>query len=235
MIPLSVKILYTLFICVLIPVYAVNFGWTIFLWFCDVALLVTLVALWRESAFLASSQLVGILLIQLLWVADFAVGLVFGITPIGLASYMFFEDRPIYLRLISFYHIWLPILLVWLVIRLGYARRAWHFQIAFLWVILAASYVIVDDPFGAAGNVNLTYGFSSSEIQQLVSREVWVLWLMTSIPLIMYYPVHRFLLLADSHRDTWVRLARDWQPAWTGFSFTGWKKAAVSASEKSGD
>jgi hypothetical protein len=199
------KVLYSLFICVLIPVYTVNFGWTIFLWFCDVALLVTLIAIWRESSFLVSSQLVGILFIQSAWMVDFAYGLVLGITPIGLASYMFFEDRHLYLRLISLYHIWFPIFLIWLVYRLGYARRAWQFQIVLLWLILAASYVLVDDPFLAAGNVNLTFGFSSSAVQQWVSLELWVLFLMISIPLVIYIPTHGLSIatikIASLHRN----------------------------------
>jgi hypothetical protein len=48
-IPLWLKISYTLFLGLLVPVYAVQYGIANFLWFSDIALLATLVALWRES------------------------------------------------------------------------------------------------------------------------------------------------------------------------------------------
>ena len=57
-----VKALYTLFMAVLVPFYFVQYGPLNFLWFCDVALLVTLAALWLESPLLASMQAVAITL-----------------------------------------------------------------------------------------------------------------------------------------------------------------------------
>ena len=49
-IPLWLKIAYTAFLAVMIPVYWVNYGPTNFLYFCDVALLLTLIGMWRENA-----------------------------------------------------------------------------------------------------------------------------------------------------------------------------------------
>ena len=54
LIPLPLKIGYTLFLCVLVPVYWVKWGPKNFLWFSDIALLTTGVALWLESSLLAS-------------------------------------------------------------------------------------------------------------------------------------------------------------------------------------
>ena len=48
-IPLWIKIAYTLFICVLVPVYWVQYGPGNFLWFSDIALFVTAAALWLET------------------------------------------------------------------------------------------------------------------------------------------------------------------------------------------
>ena len=77
-IPLWLKVAYTGFMAVLIPYYWHAYGPTNFLYFCDVAILVTLVALWRESRFLVSLQAVAILIPQTLWVADFALRAVAG-------------------------------------------------------------------------------------------------------------------------------------------------------------
>ena len=52
-IPLTVKILYTLFVCILVPTYWRRYGLANFLWFSDLALLLTMVALWLENRLLA--------------------------------------------------------------------------------------------------------------------------------------------------------------------------------------
>ncbi len=69
--PLWSKLLYTAFVAVLVPHYWQAYGPTNFLYFCDIALLLTCVAMWRESAVLASACAVGILLPQCLWMVDF--------------------------------------------------------------------------------------------------------------------------------------------------------------------
>ena len=71
-VPLAVKLGFTAFMAVLVPVYWLNYGPTNFLYFCDVALFLTLAAVWTESALLASMAAVGIVLPQLVWVLDFA-------------------------------------------------------------------------------------------------------------------------------------------------------------------
>ena len=58
-VPLAVKLGYTAFMAVLVPVYWANYGPTNFLYFCDVALFLTLAAVWTESALLASMAAVG--------------------------------------------------------------------------------------------------------------------------------------------------------------------------------
>ena len=74
-ISLWLKITYTAFLAVMIPVYWANYGPTNFLYFCDMALLITLVGIWREDALLISMPAVGILIPQALWCLDFLVQL----------------------------------------------------------------------------------------------------------------------------------------------------------------
>ena len=52
-IPLWIKISYTLFVAVLVPLYWVHHGPANFLWASDIALLATVIALWRESRMLS--------------------------------------------------------------------------------------------------------------------------------------------------------------------------------------
>jgi hypothetical protein len=72
---LAIKLLYTAFMAVLIPVYLYRYGWTNFLYFCDLALLFTLAGLWLENPLLLSMCAVGLLLPQALWVVDYIFNL----------------------------------------------------------------------------------------------------------------------------------------------------------------
>lgn len=53
-IPLGLKIVYTLFVCELVPIYWRQYGPDNFLWFSDIALLAIVPALWLENALLVN-------------------------------------------------------------------------------------------------------------------------------------------------------------------------------------
>src|SRR5919197_2027182 len=122
-VPLWVKVVYTTFLAVLVPVYWAYYGPANFLWFSDIALLVIFPALWLESRFLASTQAVSVILLELLWVVDFLVRLVAGVQLVGISAYMFEPERPLFLRGLSLFHLAMPALLLWLVWRLPDNRR----------------------------------------------------------------------------------------------------------------
>ena len=200
--PLWLKVAYSVFMAVLIPVYTVNYGLTNFLWFCDVALIVTLVGLWREDRMLISVAAVAIVLPQILWVIDFGYGLVTdGGTLISLAAYMFEPDRSLFLRAISLFHGWLPFVLVFAVWKLGYDKRAFKFQIGLSWVVLVGAFLalpvltgeagLLDPEIYPAGNVNKVLGWDDSSLpQQSMPRLAWLGFLMAAYPLCIYVPSH---------------------------------------------
>src|SRR5215210_1140983 len=64
-VPLWLKLLFSAHLAVLVPVYWYYYGPTNFLYFCDVALILTLVGLWIESPLLISMCAVGIVLPQI--------------------------------------------------------------------------------------------------------------------------------------------------------------------------
>ena len=78
-IPLWLKLAYTAFMAVLVPVYWHYYGPTNFLYFCDVALILTLVGIWIESPLLISMCAVGILVPQVVWVRRFPRSTLIGI------------------------------------------------------------------------------------------------------------------------------------------------------------
>ena len=122
-VPLWLKLAYTAFMAVLVPVYWHYYGPTNFLYFCDLALLITLVGIWIESPLLVSMCAVGILAPQALWVADF-LSTLGGLSLIGMTAYMFNNEDSLFLRGLSLYHGWVPFLLGYLVWALGFDQRA---------------------------------------------------------------------------------------------------------------
>jgi len=130
-IPLAAKVAITCFEAVLVPIYLKTYGPTNFLWFCDTALLLTTVGMWWESSLLISMCAVGILLPQCLWLVDFGINLL-GVHFLGLTGYMFDPHLPLFTRGLSLFHGWLPLLLIWLLGRVGYDQRG-----LFAWTGLA--------------------------------------------------------------------------------------------------
>jgi len=173
-IPLWVKLLYTAFFAVLLPVYLHYYGPTNFLYFCDIALLMTFVALWTESPLWASAPLVGITIPQLLWMADFMCG---G-QLILMTDYMFDSNRPLFLRGLSFFHFWLPFFLLYVVCRLGYDRRAWLTWSALGCTVLTVCYFFMPGPGASTEpnlpvNINYVFGFDDKKEQEIMAPWLW--------------------------------------------------------------
>src|SRR5438045_5250821 len=82
-IPLGLKIGYTLFVCVLVPIYWRQYGPANFLWFSDIALLAMVPALWLENALIASTMAVSIIFFEAIWNIDFFTRLATGKSLIG--------------------------------------------------------------------------------------------------------------------------------------------------------
>lgn len=187
------KLAYTAFMAVLVPVYWQNYGPTNFLYFCDVALFLTLAGLWLERPLLVSTAAVGILAPQLLWLADFFVGLAGG-RLLGLTEYMFDADRSLFLRGLSLFHGWLPLMLVYLVWRNGYDRRAFAAWTALATVLMLVCYLFLPPPSPDHGlepvNVNYVYGFSDEAPQTWMAPQLWLLLEMVAMPLLLVWPMH---------------------------------------------
>jgi hypothetical protein len=199
-IPLAVKVVYTAFVCVLVPQYGIDYGPTNFLYFCDVALLMTVPALWLESSLLASMAAVGIVLPQLLWQIDFLGGL-FGHPVVGLTNYMFDPNKSLYLRSLSFFHFWLPLLLLYLVWRLGYDRRALVAWTLLAWLLLLICYFLMPPPPAPVSqpnlpvNINYVYGLSDTDPPQTWIQPplAWLGLLLVGLPLGVFLPTHALL------------------------------------------
>lgn len=188
MLPLWLKISYTLFVCVLVPVYWRRYGAANFLWFSDIALLVTVPTLWLESSMLASMMALAVLLPELAWNVDFLVRLVTGARFIGLSAYMFDRSIPRFLRALSLFHVGLPLLLLWMVHRLGYDERALIAQTIVAMMVLPLSYHFG----GPKENINWAYGFGEKP-QTRVPPIRYLVFVVLMFPLGIYLPTHFIL------------------------------------------
>lgn len=189
-IPLWVKVSFTLFVAGLVPVYSKQYGPVNFLWFSDVALLLTIPALWLESSLLASMMTLAVGLLGLAWIADFLLGLIRGASIMGLSSYMFDPKIKRAIRAFSLFHLVHPALLIWMVYRLGYDSRALIAQTLLAWVILVLSYLLSKP----SENVNWVYGFGDQPRRAKRERSpLHLISLMVLLPLAVYLPTH-FLL-----------------------------------------
>jgi hypothetical protein len=192
MIPLWLKLIYTAFVAVLVPYYWVSYSPWNFLFFCDVALLIGVAVLWTEDPLLASLPTVGIVIPQFLWCLDFLTGA--RIT--GMTSYMFDSKLPLFVRGLSSFHGWLPFLLLWVVWRLGYDRRAFVGWTVISCLILLASFFLAPAPPapasnpGLAVNLNYVHGLSYETRQTVMHPLLWLGIMLVGFPLVFYFPTH---------------------------------------------
>lgn len=179
----------------MVPIYLRAYGPTNFLWFCDAALILTVAGMWLESSLLISMCSVGILLPQCFWIADFGSNLL-GFQLLGVTGYMFDHNLPLFTRGLSLFHGWLPILLAWLLGRVGYDKRALS-----AWTALAAGLVFVcyffTPPAGAhlanpnvPININYVYGFNDRQPQTWMNQNLYVILWPAVLWLVAFLPTH---------------------------------------------
>ncbi len=188
MIPLWIKIAYTVFTVITVAVYAVKYPPGNFLWFSDIALVLTVPALWFESSLLASMMTVGVLIPEAFWNIGYFGRLLTGKRLGGLTDYMFDAGLPGYLRALSLFHVFLPWLLLWMVGRLGYARQALIGQTILAWIVLPLTYLFVDPKL----NVNWVHSHGSDGERRLPPL-IRLGLLMIGFPVLVYLPTHVLL------------------------------------------
>lgn len=186
MLPLWLKLTYTGFVALIIAVYWVKYGPGNFLWFSDIALIGTVPALWLEQPLLASMMTLAVVLPEVLWNAGFFLQLLVGRRVTGLTDYMFDKTLPRYLRALSLFHVFLPVLLVWIVARLGYDRRALIAQTALAWIVLPLTYGLTKPD----ANINWVRGFGGPGTRTHLPPLVYLGLLMIGFPLLLYWPTH---------------------------------------------
>jgi hypothetical protein len=191
--PLWIKLAFSAHTAVWLPVYWYYYGPTNFLYFCDMALILTTIGIWIESPLLISMCAVGILAPQALWVIDFFAGMV-GFKLTGLTDYMFDHDRSLFLRGLSLFHGWLPFFLVAVVWKLGYDQRSFPAWTALAWALMLICFFFMPPPNPDRGltpvNINYVWGLSDDYPQTWMPTYAWLVGLMIVLPSVLFAPAH---------------------------------------------
>lgn len=185
--PLWLKLVWTIWVVVWAPLYWKHYGAQNFLYFCDLGNLLIAVALWLESPLIFSWQATGLVLFQSLYTIDLLGAVLSNRHFIGGTEYMFDSGLPLYLRLLSLFHVVTPPLLLWAIWRLGYDKRGWKYQTLTTWVVVPINYF-----WRPQYDVNWAHGPFFRE-QHVVPGWTYLLGYLVVVPLVVYFPTHLLL------------------------------------------
>ena len=187
-VPYWLKIGWTAWVLVWIPVYWRQYGLQNFLYFCDLGNLLITFGLWLGSPLIFSWQACGLLLFQILYCIDLAGAVISGRHLIGGTEYMFDPHIALWVRLLSLFHVVTPPLLLWAIRRLGYDPRGWKYQTLATWIVIPINYF-----WRPQFDVNWARGLFFQE-QHVVPGMVYLAAYLVLVPLLVYWPTHRLLL-----------------------------------------
>ena len=178
-IALWLKISYTLMVLVIVPVYWHEYGSKNFLWFCDIGMIVILLALWLESRLLTSMMALGVLPLEMFWfVGFFTGGGVF-----STADYMFDRSLPLYLRALSFYHFPMPAVTIFMLMKFKYDKRALPLQIGLVTILLPVTRWLTP----ASENINWVF---PPEILSFLPTYLYIAIMIATLVTLVYIPMH---------------------------------------------
>ncbi|HXX20479.1 MAG TPA: hypothetical protein VEJ46_13830 [Candidatus Acidoferrum sp.] len=169
------------------PTYWRTWGGANFVHMCDVAVILTCIGMWTNSALLISSQAVGALIVDAAWALDAFWILVVHHPLIGGNEYLLDDHYAVWIRLLTLFHLVMPGLLLWGVYRFGYDRRGWLLQCAIaLPVFIAARFT--------PPTKNIDFAFADPFFRRAwgpAPTHVLVIWLF--MVLVVYLPTHLLL------------------------------------------
>ncbi|MCE8052997.1 hypothetical protein HOP61_17015 [Halomonas daqingensis] len=183
--PLWLKLLFTGWILFWAPAFAVMLGVQNYFWLCNVASFLILIGLWLESRLLLSMQWLSVALVGAFWTLDVGVAWLTGVHPIGGTEYMLDPEHPWLARVLSLYHLILPLVAGYAVLTLGYDPRALRWQTLLTWLLLPLTYLFTEPE----RNINWVHGPFGTP-QQWADPLLYLLLLALAWPLVLYLPLH---------------------------------------------
>jgi hypothetical protein len=170
-----------------LTIYLKFWGPTTFFFLCDIAVILTCLGLFTGNALLLSSQAVSSLVIDTAWMLDIATMLIFNRHLIGGTDYFFDPNYPLWVRLISLFHVVMPFVLIYAVRRTGYDRRGLRLQFVIAALAMIASRFA--DPYK---NINFVFA------DPIVHRQwgpvpIHVAAMLIGLTIVIYIPTNAIL------------------------------------------
>jgi hypothetical protein len=170
-----------------LPSYVWAWGWANLLHLCDIAVILGCVGIWWGSSLLISSQAVGSLAAGILWALDVGWRLTTGRFLVGGTDYMWDGRYPLWVRLLSGFHIGLPLALLWAMRKVGYDRRALALQAAIAAALFVAARFLPSD-------LNVNYAFRDPLFHRAWGpAPVHLAVIFFFAVVFLYWPTHLFL------------------------------------------
>ncbi len=170
-----------------LPTYFRVWGWANLLHLCDVAVILSFVGIWWANPLLLSSQAVSSLAPGLFWMLDVGWRLTTGRYLIGGTDYMWDARYPLWVRLLSSFHVGLPLVLLWTLRRVGYDRRALGLQAAIAAVLLIVSRFL-------SSEINMNYAYRDPVFNRAWGpAPVHIAAAFSIIAGLVYWPTHLLL------------------------------------------
>jgi hypothetical protein len=182
--PLWLKIGWTIWLLIWIPIYWKQYGAQNFLYFCDLGNVLIAISLWMESSLIFSWQACGLLIFQTLYTIDLLFAVMMGGHFLGATEFMFDSRVPLFVRMLSLFHIVTPPLLLWAIWRLGYDTRGWKLQTLATWVVVPINFF-----WRPQYDVNWARGPFFRE-QHRVPEFLYLAAYLVLVPLVVYWPTH---------------------------------------------
>jgi hypothetical protein len=149
-----------------------------------VAVVLGCLGLCLANPLLIATQALAALMAGLLWGTDVAARLLTGKHLFGGTEYMWDARVPLAVRLMSLFHLLLPVVLVAALRRTGYQRRALAVQVALTVPLVLISRVL-------ASGKNLNYAFADPVLhKQWGPVPVHLFAVVVGISVIVYWPAH---------------------------------------------
>ena len=170
-----------------LPSYVWAWGWANLLHLCDIAVILGCVGIWWGSSLLISSQAVGSLAAGILWAFDVGWRLTTGRFLVGGTDYMWDGRYPLWVRLLSGFHIGLPLALLWAMRKVGYDRRALALQAAIAVGLFVAARFLPQE-------LNLNYAYRDPLFHRVWgSAPVHLAVIFFFAVVFLYWPTHLLL------------------------------------------
>lgn len=195
-IPFWLKLAFTLWLIIWVPSYLWVYGPQNFLWLCNLANFLILIALWSENRLLMSAQLLAVLIVGSVWTLDVGIAALITGQPILGTDYMFDEQIPLATRMLSVFHTILPIVAVYSVLRLGYDRRGLWLQTGVTLAVIPLTRLLTEPE----RNINWVYA-PFNQPQDVLPDWLYIIALMLVWPLLLYLPLHGAIHLVRKARN----------------------------------